>query len=188
VAFFGAALDKPSLQAAEAIRLLVSDQAEVYSRFPEPAAWIRQGSHQLQLYKAQHQDPRKIAGRRRLRIWGWVAAVTASLFTAGIAAIVMVAVEGIAAFRSRIVAKLNRVEIRRVVYSQRRVRADPVMQIPPGGKRTFSSSRTVGISSTKSKELSVALGFPRPGPGGRRSSDLRAHRDYGNSPSRASRH
>jgi len=165
VGYFGAGLGKPSPEAANAIRLLVGGQTEVSSRFPDAVAWAREGSHQLQLARAQLQsDPRKKVGAAVLG----TGAIAAIVVTGGIAGLPAVAaglaggaVGGYAA-RARVLSKLTRVEFRRVVYSQQWIR-DPVMQIPPDSKQAFSSSRTTGISSTKSKDLSLALGFKHAG-------------------------
>jgi hypothetical protein len=138
----------------------------VSSRFPEAVAWIREGSHQLQLARAQLQgrDPRTRVGVAVVGT-GVVAAIVATGGLAGLPA----AAAGLAggavggyAVRARVLSKLTRVEFRRVVYSQQWVR-DPVMQIPPGSKQAFSSSRTIGISTTKSRDLSLALGFKHAG-------------------------
>jgi hypothetical protein len=108
----------------------------------------------------------------RKRVWPpWAFGLGAGIAaTGGIAAIpVITAITAagtvggsVAAVRSRIVTRRSSAELRRVIYSQRWVR-DPVMQIPPGGKRTFSSSRTTGISNAQSKDLSLALGFSHAG-------------------------
>jgi hypothetical protein len=168
--FFYAGVDKPSPQAVEAIRLILSGSTEVSSRFPEIVAWARKGAQQLQLLKARNMSTGQkvgvvVAGA------GAVAAIVATGGAAGVAGVAAAGTaltgagtiaSGAAALRSRMVTKLSRAELRRVTYSQRWVR-DPVMQIPPGGKRTFSSSRTSGISTAKSRDLSLALGFSHKG-------------------------
>jgi hypothetical protein len=163
--FFGAGLSKASPEAANAIRLLVSGQEEVSSRFPEPVAWARDGSHVLQLARAQLQnDPKKTVGAAVLGT-GVIAAVVATGGLAGLPAAAAGLAGGAAGgffARNRVLSKLTRVEFRRVVYSQQWIR-DSVMQIPPDSKQTFSSSRTIGISATKSKDLSLALGFKHAG-------------------------
>jgi hypothetical protein len=53
-------------------------------------------------------------------------------------------------------------QLRRFTYSQRWVRDDPIVQIPPGVTIEHAASRTVGISETHARELSAALGIKSP--------------------------
>jgi hypothetical protein len=55
--------------------------------------------------------------------------------------------------------KIPEVEIRRLVYSQRWVRQDEIVQVPPGATVEHTTSRIIGISTTRVNELSTALGF-----------------------------
>jgi len=169
-AFFGVPLDRPSPQATEAIRLLVSGQDEVYRRFPEAVQWMREGSHALQLYKAEIQNPRKKAVMVAAGVGASVGLLAAAAATGGLALVPAIATAGAAvglrrgsaasALHSRFVSKLSSVEFRRVVYSQQWVRNDePPMQISPGNTQKDTIRQKVGVSRTKSKELSLALGL-----------------------------
>jgi len=161
-AFFGVRLDEPSVQAAGAIRILSAPGAEVRSRFPEPVEWmnITNWANWVQLYRA---------GTGALGA-GWL---ELAFITGSNSRGLRLAMDGLIGGRTRgawpfmrLASKLCNVEFRRVVYSQRWVRNDKIIQMSPGETLKRSTSRTVGISSTKSKELSRSLGFSRTGRAG----------------------
>jgi hypothetical protein len=64
-------------------------------------------------------------------------------------------------FRRR---KANHVEVRRLIYTQRWLRDGEIIQVPPGVTKEHASGRTLGISTTETKEFSAALGLSSANP------------------------
>jgi hypothetical protein len=57
-------------------------------------------------------------------------------------------------------------EHRKLVYSQRWHRDDPIVQLPPGAATEKSYTVTIGVDEVHAEKLSSSLGIKAPGPAG----------------------